>query len=509
MKKIFHLTIALFLFITFSCNYNVIHNDHLIDYQGNTSLKIEIKNCNDTTRFNIFSVSIIPFNFSKLNLIATEDSIFEVLMKSTRPFLGKLYIHNSTFPVYTIPKDTLEICIDLGFKDSIAIEYKGKTKSINDYFLYKFRKLKYDDIALPATNYTSPSYSIYEGANNIDSLFNIEKSFLSEYNKITVLPNWFVELEKNELLYYNASFKTDAVLQRNSLCNENTKFKDSYFDFLKTFSLNNSLPNSSTYYFTFLESYYDIKNSDSINETANGLKRAFQYIDITSHQVIKNLSDVNREMFLTYQFTQYYEHCVKSEQILKMDSLLDVISYAFNDTILLNTIKDYSKKKLNKIEQLTSLKNGQYAPYFYLSDANGIYHELKDYDGKLIYLSFWATWCSSCLKSIPEKNALVEEYRDKPIAFINVSLDEKENRWRRYLKENNNYGINLICKGNWLNIIKSDYNIHGVPRYILIDEKGKIIDSDAISPSDNAELKLIFDKYISNIKSIQSAHNSK
>ncbi len=500
MIRTAYLTIVLILFFSVSCKNNTEDPIKQINYQGNTTLKVEIKNCNASTWLNINSVSLFPFNFSNVNLNATGDTVFEVALKSTQPFLGKLKINKSKFPVYTIPNDTLKINIDLECEDSIVIEYNGVTKAINDYYLNKFRELGYDDIAQPVCNFFSPSYTIYEDALKIDSLFNNEITFLFEYDKKDELPNWFVELENQELFYSNAAYKTSAVLYRNDLCNENTKANESYFDFLNSIPINNTSANASIGYFYFLENYYEIQNSDKNKESASGLKRAFRSIELLVPQTTKDLSHFNRELFLTYQFSQYYDHCVKSEQILKLDSLVRDVSHSFEDTILLGLIKDYSKKKLIEVEKLTSLKKGQTAPYFYLSDEKGKFHKLNDYKGKLVYLSFWATWCSACIKSLPGKNILVGEYSDKPIVFINASIDNKEDRWRRYLKENDNYGINLICKGNWMDIIKTQYNIKGVPRYLLINEKGIIIDADVVSPDNKTELKLLIDNYLSNLK---------
>jgi len=64
------------------------------------------------------------------------------------------------------------------------------------------------------------------------------------------------------------------------------------------------------------------------------------------------------------------------------------------------------------------------------------------------------------------------------------------------IKDQNISGLNLICNGNWEDILKTKYYIQGIPRYILLNKNGEIIDSDAPSPGKKAELIRLIDKYM-------------
>ena len=148
------------------------------------------------------------------------------------------------------------------------------------------------------------------------------------------------------------------------------------------------------------------------------------------------------------------------------------------------------------MKKVSYLNKGEKAPDFYLSDLNGKFHTLKDFQGKLIYISFWATWCSPCLKTIPKKNIIVREYGNKPIEFLNISFDKEKDKWEKTIKDLDIKGLKLLCNGNWEDILKTKYYNQGIPRYILINKEGEIIDSDAPSPGKNNELINLIGKYL-------------
>ena len=405
---------------------------------------------------------------------------------------------NRSFPLFTIPNDTLKIYvdIDLGKNRQNSIKYDGKTKHINDYFLSKFKRFNYPDIAIPAMNYTSPSYSIYEGANKIDSLFNEEIKYFSTYENKSDLPDWFIEMEKLNLIYYNAGYKISSIFFRNQFNEENTKADDSYFNFLGSIPVNNPKAYLSSYYFEFLSSYFLLHNLDKIDKNKTGFERAFPILEITLPNVLKELTGSTRKLYLAYVFSRYHQNTNKASQVSKLDSLFETVAIYINDSTLINAVKNSGDAKIETLEKISFLSKGEKAPDFYLSDINEKYYTLQDFKGKMIYLSFWATWCSPCIKTLPKKNDIIRKYENKQIEFINVSFDTEKDKWEKSIKDYNISGLNLICKGNWEDVLKTNYYIQGIPKYVLINKNGEIIDSDAPSPGNKTELTSLIDKYL-------------
>lgn len=486
----------------FSCqNDNTGNNvNSVVDFNGKTYLKLIVNNCNDTTILNLQNRTLIPIGIETKQIVVPKDGIYSATLKSTHPFLGRLFFGNSEFPVFTIPNDTLEVDLDLDLNHDHqnSIKYFGKTEQINNYYLEKFRHFNYPypDILVIASNYISPSYSIYEGAEKIDSLFNEEKKFFSAYKNKSDLPDWFIEMERLNLYYYNLDFKIGAIPYRNYFLKEHTKANDPYFNFLKSIPINNPKAYLSSHYFDFLSSHFFLQNMDKYDDSKTGFERAYPILKINLPNIISELSGDTRKLFLAYLFSTRYAFTNKTSQVLKLDSLFDTVSDYINDSTLISAVKKTPNYTTATSGKNSFLEKGEKAPDFYLSGMNGKFHSLKDFKGKMIYLSFWATYCSPCIKNIPAKNALIKEYENKPILFINISFDKDSDTWLRSIEKYKVSGIELMCKGNWENILKTNYYIEGIPRYVLINKNGEIIDSDAPSPENKSELKSLIDKYL-------------
>ncbi|MHC4586004.1 MAG: peroxiredoxin family protein, partial [Planctomycetota bacterium] len=71
-----------------------------------------------------------------------------------------------------------------------------------------------------------------------------------------------------------------------------------------------------------------------------------------------------------------------------------------------------------------STTGAKLAPAFTLQDLNGKNVSLADFQGKVLILDFWATWCPPCVKEIPHFIELYEQYKDKGFEIVGISLDQ-------------------------------------------------------------------------------------
>ena len=132
-------------------------------------------------------------------------------------------------------------------------------------------------------------------------------------------------------------------------------------------------------------------------------------------------------------------------------------------------------------------------------DFKGGEKSLDSFKGKYVYIDVWATWCGPCIQQIPFLNSLEKEYHRKNIAFVSISTDESrrsggswdaaENKWRTFVKDKQLTGTQLWAGQDY--DFQKAYQINSIPRFILIDPKGNIVNANAPRPSE-PRLKQLF-----------------
>lgn len=144
--------------------------------------------------------------------------------------------------------------------------------------------------------------------------------------------------------------------------------------------------------------------------------------------------------------------------------------------------------------KLTNFAIGKPSPGFNLENYKGGKTSLKSLKGKYVYIDVWATWCAPCRQQIPALKKIEAQYKGKKIAFVSMSIDKKKDKakWRKMIKDDKLGGIQLFSENDWNSKFVKDYQITGIPRFILIDPKGNIIDANAPRPT-NPRLVALFD----------------
>lgn len=124
---------------------------------------------------------------------------------------------------------------------------------------------------------------------------------------------------------------------------------------------------------------------------------------------------------------------------------------------------------------------GKLSPDFQAKDISGKTYSLKDFKGKYLYIDMWATWCGPCKREMPYLKELEKKMEGKNITFLGLSTDEDKAAWEETVKSGELSGVQLLLgRGSQF---QRDYNIDGIPHFILIDPDGKIINPKAVRPS--------------------------
>jgi len=165
-----------------------------------------------------------------------------------------------------------------------------------------------------------------------------------------------------------------------------------------------------------------------------------------------------------------------------LDSAVVIMEKEANDKMIIFFQDNYEKEHQN----LIGLRKGDPSPAFNYPDKNGNNVSLADLKGKYVYIDVWATWCGPCKREIPFLKEMDEEYKGKNIAFVSLSIDKMENKekWLKMIEEEDLKGIQILADKDWSSDFVTAYNIEGIPRFILLDQAGNIVNSNAPRPSD-------------------------
>ena len=113
------------------------------------------------------------------------------------------------------------------------------------------------------------------------------------------------------------------------------------------------------------------------------------------------------------------------------------------------------------------------APTWELKDVQGKIVKSSDFKDKVVILDFWATWCPPCRKEIPDLVELQNQYRDKGVVIIGISVDEEGPKVvSPFIKKNNlNYPVVMATAS-----VQSKFGgISSIPTTFVFDRHGQIV----------------------------------
>ena len=141
----------------------------------------------------------------------------------------------------------------------------------------------------------------------------------------------------------------------------------------------------------------------------------------------------------------------------------------------INPYPEYTEVVQAALYKALKLQPGQPAPEFTLYDLDGQPVSLSQFKGQVVLLDFWASWCAPCITDLPDLRRIKKKAADKPLIFLNLSLDTDEAAWREAVDKHEIEGVHVRADG-WSADVAKSYQVNSLPSYYLVDSQGLIVE---------------------------------
>jgi len=387
---------------------------------------------------------------------------------------------NSRLTPFLFANDTLSLKCQIDKRNGSFGIVSGKFNEEFDKFQNEFRNQYY--------------WIHYEQINNFNNR-------LSEELSPKELKRQYFEFEKELQEKIRHRVKTDSL---NSLLADYLRYSATYSIYDKIIDIGKRIENEEekqTFY-SFLTDTIVFNKEALITSDFNSFHNSFKFNvetgspvflepkertkeefrqEITTKELIRNLKmrDGVWSEFLAASdmfFTGFLEEEI-NQSVINSYSVL--IEENFKDPYikqLLLSKCDETRKKVAKIRKQKIPVGAQLNYEASLSGKDIMKKMLDDNAGKIIYIDFWATWCSPCKRQIPHSLKLQELYTD--VEFVYVCCQSEKDTWKNVIKQYQINGSHILITKEQFEFFENKFSITGVPHYVLIDKKGEIYFND-------------------------------
>ena len=384
-----------------------------------------------------FATYTIEYNDESLNVFAREGA--DIAIKSD----ANNFVKN----------------VKLNDKKYSYVDYKEKKSNIANSFWQNPPKI----YALPISDYKT----------RIDSLNNVYQELFQEYQS-TTKSDW-IAVEAATLKYnYLESFMIYPIYFKLNT-GKDANLGSDFYDYEKEIEFNNPLLLASEKYKTFLLDYFRIKAREKMKvETRLETSSDFKFL-LEEQLALMDEWIENSEVKTFFVFKSIADHIKRFGG--------EDIANIYKGFLKNKEVKDIYKAKITDLfESSKLLMTGKPAPDFELESLDGDKVQFRDLIGKSMYIDIWATWCIPCLKEAGPFEELSTQFEN--IQFISISMDTDKDSWIKKVKKTDS---NTVKHFNAVGAFESDfskiYKVQALPRFILIDKTGNIVDANALKPS--------------------------
>lgn len=274
------------------------------------------------------------------------------------------------------------------------------------------------------------------------------------------LLNFFLEPNKIDLVLKEGEFQNAKIIGSKTQIENETLNK-------ATKPFYEKIENISDERQKLIDKNKDIPNENSETEIKGLTTKWQKLLDDIKNVSIRYAID-NPKSYVSADVINSYRKTLPTDSLKMLYSNLDPIIQ-----------KSSYGLKIQEQIKLHIVNSGDVAPNFSQEDIGGTTLSLNQFKGKIVLLDFGAAWCVPCEKEIPEVRRIYKDYNSKGLEIIGISFDKDKTSWKENVKNEKldwhhiYEGMSSVGKEG---SISKSYYIKPIPAYILIDDKGIIID---------------------------------
>lgn len=419
------------------------------------TVKFDVKNPVLTNVVLVYHMSVNEF--------ALTDGKATVQLDGMDALYANVYYGEKFKVVYLQKGDEMNISFDAHDFDNTFTVKGGNEKAVD--YLNKIQLT-----ALPNEAYAQP-WSEFKAA--VDKKMASMKRLLKA--RKFAANDKFLKMEEGRITYFYANMMLMYPVSHTYLTQDTTMILGKeYYDAIRQYVKEDEDLADIDEYRNFM-----IETAHIFDEAGKDIRQYYPKVLAEMSYIGENIqSDKVRESLIHFLAFTYVEGN-GVENITDLQNLY----YTYVTSPRLNAIFKQACSKWDKAAV------GRPSPMFKGVDVNGKEMTLRNFRGKYVYIDMWATWCGPCQKELPFLKKLEEKYKGRNIAFVGLSIDQDKAKWADRVKNGALSGTQLyIGKGTKF---QSDYRISGIPRFILLDPNGKIVNPDMTRPSSEDTEKIL------------------
>lgn len=197
----------------------------------------------------------------------------------------------------------------------------------------------------------------------------------------------------------------------------------------------------------------------------------------------KNFIKSHPDYFISSYALSFLMHDIKTKQT---EVLYNTLSNSVKES-------EYGRQVKLYLANPNQLKIGDYAIDFTLRSNEGNEVSLSSFKGHYVLLEFWASWCGPCLEEIPNLLNAYTRFNLEGFEILSISLDESEIAWRTAMEKDNMTWTHVSDLKGMGGEVALKYKVGSIPKNLLIDPEGVIINQNLRGDDLQKALEKIFD----------------